>query len=80
MLGDNSLTSITNNDERPNENNRGNLPLKHKNAISEEEVTESIPVSNTNISTRFICKVCGNTFDNQELLLENVSKGELLPD
>jgi hypothetical protein len=71
MLGDNSLTSVTNNNNvRPNENNRRNLPLKHENAISEEEkvVTESIPVSNTNISTRFICKVCGNTFDNQELL------------
>ena len=76
MLGDNSLTSVTNNNnERPNENNRRNLPLKHENAISEEEeVTESIPVSNTNISTRFICKVCGNTFDNQELLNEHTSK------
>jgi hypothetical protein len=75
MLGDNSLTSVTNNKERPNENNRRNLPLKHENTISEEEVvTESIPVSNTNISTRFICKVCGNTFDNQELLNEHTSK------
>ena len=37
-------------------------------------MTESIPVSNTNISTRFICKVCGNTFDNQELLNEHTSK------
>jgi hypothetical protein len=76
MLGDNSLTSVTNNNnERPNENNRRNLPLKQENAISEEEeVTESIPVSNTNISTRFICKVCGNTFDNQELLNEHTSK------
>jgi hypothetical protein len=74
MLGDNSLTSVTNNKERPNENNRRNLPLKHESTISEEEVTESIPVSNTNISTRFICKVCGNTFDNQELLNEHTSK------
>jgi hypothetical protein len=76
MLGDNSLTSVANNNnERPNENNRRNLPLKHENTISEEEVvTESIPVSNTNISTRFICKVCGNTFDNQELLNEHTSK------
>ncbi len=76
MLGDNSLTSVTNNNNvRPNENNRRNLPLKHDNAISEEElVTESIPVSNTNISTRFICKICGNTFDNQELLNEHTSK------
>jgi hypothetical protein len=74
MLGDNSLTSVTNNKERPNENNRRNLPLKHENTISEEVVTESIPVSNTNISTRFICKVCGNTFDNQELLNEHTSK------
>ena len=76
MLGDNSLTSVTNNNnERPNENNRRNLPLKHENTISEEEVVaESIPVSNTNISTRFICKVCGNTFDNQELLNEHTSK------
>ena len=74
MLGDNSLTSVTNNKERPNENNRRNLPLKHENTISEEEVTESIPVSNTNISTRFICKVCGNTFDNQELLNEHTRK------
>jgi hypothetical protein len=76
MLGDNSLTSVANNNnERPNENNRRNLPLKHENTISEEEVvTESIPVSNTNISTRFICKVCGNTFDNQELLNEHTRK------
>jgi len=37
------------------------------------EVTESIPVSNTNILTRFICKVCGNTFDDQELLDEHSS-------
>ena len=77
MLGDNSLTSVTNNNnnQRPNENNRRNLPLKHENALSEEEVvTESIPVSNTNISTRFICKVCGNTFDDQELLNEHTSK------
>jgi hypothetical protein len=74
MLGDNSLTSVTNNDERPNENNRRNLPLKHENVTSEEEVTESTPVSNTNISTRFICKVCGNTFDDQELLNEHTSK------
>jgi hypothetical protein len=75
MLGDNSLTSVTNNNnDRPNENNRRNLPLKHENTISEEEVTESMPVSNTNISTRFICKVCGNTFDNQELLKEHTSK------
>ena len=69
MLGDNSLASVTNN----NENNRRNLPLKHENVIS-EEVTESTPVSNTNISTRFICKVCGNTFDDQELLNEHTSK------
>jgi hypothetical protein len=74
VLGDNSLTSVTNNDERPNENNRRNLPLKHENVTSEEEVTESTPVSNTNISTRFICKVCGNTFDDQELLNEHTSK------
>src|SRR5215213_664169 len=73
MLGDNSLTSVTNNNVRANENNRRNLPLKHENATS-EEVTESIPVSNTNISTRFICKVCGNTFDDQELLNEHTSK------
>jgi hypothetical protein len=26
------------------------------------------------MSTRFICKVCGNTFDNQELLNEHTSK------
>jgi hypothetical protein len=75
MVGDNSLTSVTeNNNQRPNENNRRNLPLKHKNALSEEQVTESIPVSNTNISTRFICKVCGNTFNEQELLNEHTSK------
>src|SRR5215213_3684610 len=75
MLGDNSLTSVTNTNERLNENNRRNLPLKHENAISqEEELTESIPVSNTDISTRFICKVCGNTFDDQELLNEHTSK------
>jgi hypothetical protein len=44
MLGDNSLTSVTNTNERLNENNRRNLPLKHENAISqEEELTESIP-------------------------------------
>ena len=70
----NDPTSVTNNNERPNENNRRNLPLKHENAISEEEATESIPVSNTNISTRFIRKVCGNTFDDQELLNEHTSK------
>jgi Protein of unknown function (DUF2795) len=69
---DNSLTSVTNNNERPNENNRRNLPLKHENAPS--EVTESIPVSNTSISTRFICKICGNTFDDQDLLNEHTSK------
>src|SRR5215210_5340299 len=74
MLGDNSLTSVTNTNERLNENNRRNLPLKHENAISEEEVTESIPVSNTNISTRFICKICGNTFDHQDMLNEHTSK------
>jgi hypothetical protein len=75
MVGDNSLTSVTeNNNQRPNENNRRNLPLNHKNALSEEQVTESIPVSNTNISTRFICKVCGNTFNEQELLNEHTSK------
>jgi uncharacterized Zn-finger protein len=54
---------------------RRNSAFKHENTISEEEqVTESIPVSNTNISTRFICKVCGNTFDDQELLNDHTRK------
>jgi hypothetical protein len=74
MLGDNSLTSVTN-DERPNENNRRNIPSKYDNNNTTSEVVEStIPVSNTDISTRFICKVCGNTFDDQDLLNEHTSK------
>jgi len=72
MLGDNSLTRVTNNNERPNENNRRNLPLKHENTLSKDVVTESIPLSNTNISTIFICKICGNTFDDQDLLNEHI--------
>jgi hypothetical protein len=76
MPGDNPLTSVTNNNnERPNENNCRNLPLKHENATSEEEeATESISVLNTNITTRFVCKICGNTFDDQELLNEHTTK------
>jgi Protein of unknown function (DUF2795) len=76
VLGDNSLTSVTN-DERPNENNQRNLSLKHDDDddnTTTSEVVESIPVSNTSVSTRFICKVCGNTFDDQDLLNEHTSK------
>jgi hypothetical protein len=57
MFEDNSSTNLG----RPNEKNRLNTPLKHDVA----EVDE-VPVTSGCLTTKFVCKVCGNTFDDRD--------------
>ena len=64
ILEDNSSTNL----ERPNENNRLNTPLKHDVA----EVDE-VPVASGGATTKFVCKVCGNTFDDRDALNQHVA-------
>jgi Protein of unknown function (DUF2795) len=37
-------------------------------------MSEEIPVSGPSSSTRFVCKVCGNTFDRRDLLNEHLAE------
>jgi hypothetical protein len=54
--------------ERPNENNRLNTPLKHDVA----EVDE-VPVASGGLTTKFVCRVCGNTFDDRDGLNQHLA-------
>jgi hypothetical protein len=54
---------------RPNESDKRSLPPRNDTEVP----VENEPVSNTSISTRFICKVCGNLFEDQDLLNEHIN-------
>jgi hypothetical protein len=62
------LRTTPTNVERPNENNRLNTPLKHDVA----EVDE-VPVASGGPTTKFVCKVCGNTFDDRDGLNQHLA-------
>ena len=64
MFEDNSPASRN----QPNENIRLNRPMKHKAA----EI-ESVPVEEGS-TTKFICKVCGNTFSERGTLNEHLAE------
>jgi hypothetical protein len=64
MFEDNSSTNLG----RHNENNRLNTPLKHDVA----EVDE-VPVTSGGLTTKFLCKVCGNTFDDRDGLNQHLA-------
>jgi hypothetical protein len=54
--------------ERPNENNPLITPLKHDVA----EVDEA-PVASGGLTTKFVCRVCGNTFDDRDGLNQHLA-------
>jgi len=64
MFEDNSSTNL----ERPNENNRLIMPLKHDVA----EVDE-VSVASGALTTKFVCRVCGNTFDDRDGLNQHLA-------
>jgi hypothetical protein len=64
MFEDNSSTNL----EGPKENNRLNTPLKHDVA----EVDE-VSVASGGPTTKFVCKVCGNTFDDLDGLNQHLA-------
>ena len=64
MFEDNSSTNL----ERPNENNHLNTPLKYDVAVVDE-----VPVASGGLTTKFVCKVCGNTFDDRDGLNQHLA-------